>query len=89
MPVTRETAELRGPGIGRAVPPGRDGPVRQLGIERPHVEVLDAVLAIGVVQGGTLAQGTAQQAALITPRALRAVIARSQRRPYCKLVLRT
>ena len=49
----------------RSAPSGRERPVVLLGVEGPHVEVLDAVPPVDVVQGSALAQRPAQQAASI------------------------
>ena len=61
--ITGVPAELRRAEVSRSAPPGREGPVVMLGVEGPDIEVLDAVLPVDVVQGSTLAQRPAQQAA--------------------------
>jgi len=58
--VTWVSAEPGGAEVPRSSPPNREGPVVILSIERPDVEVLDAVLSIHVMQGSALAQGRAQ-----------------------------
>jgi hypothetical protein len=47
------------------MPAIREGTIVMFGIERPDIEVLDALLTGQVVQGGTLTQHAAQKTASI------------------------
>jgi len=57
--------------LAGAAPPGREGPVIARGVERPHVEVLDTVRLVHVVQRCAPAQGTAQKPTGVAARAVR------------------
>jgi hypothetical protein len=52
--------------VRRSPPPGREGAIVVFGVERPDVEIFDAVLSVHKVQGSTLAYCTAQKAVGIT-----------------------
>jgi hypothetical protein len=69
--ITGVSAELRRAEVPRSAPPRREGPVLMLGIEGPDIEVLDAVPAVHVVQGSTLAQSPAQETTGIPAGAMR------------------
>ena len=65
------SAELRGAEVPRSSPPSREGPAAMLGVERPDIEVLDAVFLVHIVQGSALAQRPAQETTGISSGAVR------------------
>jgi hypothetical protein len=57
--------------VGCTSPAIRERAIAPHGVERPDVEVLDTVLLVHIVQGGTLAECPAQKPASVAPRAFR------------------
>src|ERR1017187_1237505 len=53
--------------VSGSPPAVRKRAVAVRGVERPDVEILDAVLLVHVMEGGTLAQSPAQQSASVAP----------------------
>jgi hypothetical protein len=70
------SAEFRPAVIRCPPPPIREWPVAALGVERPDVEVLDAIRSVQIVEGSPLTQRPAHEPAGVAPRTPR--VAREQ-----------